>query len=81
MRYRSATVADSHGLPLNLERNKRTTDPRRLRELTPSVQPFCLGVSCQKAGTCQRSPTARHFCRNAFGLRLRTAKSPKEIFA
>ena len=24
MRYRSATVADSHGLPLNLERNKRT---------------------------------------------------------
>jgi hypothetical protein len=24
MRYRSATVADSHGLPLNLKRNKRT---------------------------------------------------------
>ena len=40
MRYRSATVADSHGLPLNLERNKRTTDSRRLHELGGFAQPF-----------------------------------------
>jgi len=40
MRYRSATVADSHGLPLNLERNKRTTDSRRLHELGGFAQSF-----------------------------------------
>ena len=54
MRYRSATVADSHGLPLNLERNKRTTNPRRLREPTGSAQPFCLRVSCQAPRSLQR---------------------------
>jgi len=40
MRYRSATVADSHGLPLNLERNKRTADLRRLRERGHTAQSF-----------------------------------------
>jgi len=40
MRYRSATVADSHGLPLNLERNKRTADSRRLRERGHTAQSF-----------------------------------------
>jgi len=55
MRYRSATVADSHGLPLNLERNKRTTDPRRLHELAGFAQPFCLSVSCQASPAAQRS--------------------------
>jgi hypothetical protein len=46
MRYRSATVADSHGLPLYLERLKERANLRRLDEQARCAQSFCLCVSC-----------------------------------
>jgi hypothetical protein len=79
MRYRSATVADSHGLPLNLERNKRTTDVRRLRELTGSAQPFCLSVSCQAPRAGQRSPNLHRFRREVFSPAVHLLNSSDKI--
>jgi len=60
MRYRSATVADSHGLPLNLERNKRTVDSRRLHELGGFAQSFFVRAYLAK----------RHMHRNGSPFRV-----------